>query len=147
MKLGICVVISFIILVSTSAVSDSSAKWLPISEPDELYEVISGKTFSIRKSIIAYYRDDGVMIEHDTDYELPLVRKWKVNDSGQLCWYIFSEQEQLVDYAIFHRNPADPNKLRITRPNYSGANYMFEQVSETPSYLVEALNEKAGPLQ
>lgn len=114
----------------------------PVSNSDEVRSIMSDAAFLYKKSVNVYYRKDGNMAEHNADYNLTSIRKWKVDLKGRVCLYVFSKPDRLIDCFVLHRSESKAKSYYITWPE--GAGYPLEPIAEPPADLIKKLNAKTA---
>ena len=127
-----------LLVLPLTAAAAAASEWKAHSDPAEVLDLVKGKTR------IQYYRADGNMIEHFSDYDSNTIRKWSVREDGRLCWYIFSMPERTIDFAAIQRSSEDTDVLRYKWENAQGEPPL--EFAEQPTVeMIRALDKAAGP--
>jgi hypothetical protein len=128
----------------SGAVADT--EWVSVTDPQEVKELVSGKAID-GGYWTHFYRTDGNMAYY---YYLVgnamTVRKWTIEDDGRLCSAIYSKPDRVIDCYTYQRASDDPTKYHMKGDTGSNVGD-FEILDTPPENLVNALNEKAGPMQ
>ena len=139
----LCSVIVSAIYVGSANVTFAEATWVTITDPQEVRQLMSGKAID-GKYWMHFYRADGNMAYYYPENKAMTVRKWTIEDDGRLCSAIFSMPERVIDCFSFRRSSDDPAKYQM---KWSSGVSAFEFFDTPPAILVDALNEKAGPMK
>lgn len=120
-------------------------EWVNVTDPQELKELVSGTAID-GNYFTHFYRTDGNMAYYYPQTNSMTVRKWTIEDDGRVCSAVYSKPDRVIDCFTYQRASDDPTKYHIK--NATGANSGDFKIFDTPpENLVNALNEKAGPLQ
>ncbi len=120
--------------------------WTVIDDPAEVRALFDGKTVLMYKTRPQFYRADGNLVEFFRSEDYYAVKKWTVNEAGQLCWVFHAIPDKVIDCAVISRNPDQPAMYGYNWVNLEYQRSPFEFIDGPTPKMVEELNKVAGPL-
>lgn len=133
------------IFVGSISGAVGETEWVSVTDPQEVKELVSGKAID-GKYWTHFYRTDGNMAYHYSPSNAMTVRKWTIEDDGRLCSAVYSKPDRVIDCFTYQRASDDSTKYHMKGASGSNSGD-FEIFDTPPENLVNALNEKAGPMQ
>lgn len=133
-------IFAVLVIALYSAQAQADQQWIPIKDPEEVKTLISGRAID-GKHWVEYYRADGNMAYLNRPADSLVIRKWTVNEKGELCTSVFSKPEYTVDCYKLQRTPTEPAQYRGTH-KMGVSEFVF--LDQPPKKLSDAINEKAG---
>ena len=125
-----------VFLIGADARADD---WTPITDPDEVAAVMNDAAFVMKKTVTSFYRADGNMVEHNADYDLTAIRKWAIEDSGEICRYVFVKPDHQIDCIRISKASDGRAAYTISWP-IDNTTYPLTPLSSAPADLVDALD-------
>lgn len=119
----------------------SQDDWIPIEDPEAVRALVSDRAFD-GKYWLHFYRSDGNMAYYHVDTDAMSVRKWTVEENGELCVAIFQKPDHILDCFTINRSGSDQEKFLLKWQSGSNA---FEFLDEPPENMAQAVVEIAGP--
>lgn len=137
--LATCVVTCFAV---TGTRAQQSGDWQPAGAA-ELQQALSGRGLDA-PDFADYYRSDGAMGYYNKAFGTVVVRKWEVQEDGEICTYIYVKPDRLVECYTMETSTSSPDLYRLTITD-RGYSVTATLVDEILPELVVAVEETAGP--
>lgn len=128
----------FAMVIGAVAQEDS---WARIDDPDEVRRLVSN-VVADGKYWKFYFRSDGKMAYEQGGFTS--FREWKVSPEGEICMSIYAMPEKILSCQTIQRSRDEPVRYRMRQKDHVTADV---QLVEPDQAIVDALNEKAGPVE
>ena len=132
-----------IAFTGTHAEAQSETDWKAMTNPGEVRQLVNGRVLD-GKYWRHFYRSDGNMAYYHVDTDAMSVRKWKIEDDGELCVSVFQKPDRVIDCFTILQAAGNEAKYQL---KWASGNSAFELLDNPPENMVEAVNDAAGPTQ
>ena len=127
------------ILSFTNTNAQTDQEWIDINDPEELRNLISGRSMDARYWAY-FFRADGKMSYWQDGYDFISVREWTIKENGDLCLFVYSRPDHIIDCPKIQKTSTSPVQYR-----HKGATgNQIVRFMDPTSNLIDAITKTAG---